>query len=174
MADMLVKLYNLPDPTPLMAELKAKGIEIRRAGLAEKQVVVDWVRSHFWEVWAAECEASIEQRPVTCFVAVQKQKDLEPSDDPYQQPPEELLGFACYDVAARGFFGPTGVHPECRGQGIGKALLLATLHAMHQERYGYAIIYWVGPTEFYAKSVGATVIEGSEPGIAHGFLMGKE
>ncbi len=174
MPDMLVKLYNLPDPAPLMAELESKGIEIRRAELAEKKIVVDWVREHFWGVWAAECEASMEQRPVTCFIAVQKTPPTEPPESPYQQPPEELLGFACYDVARRGFFGPTGVHPDCRGQGIGNALLLATLHAMAQERYGYAIIYWVGPAEFYAKAVGATIIEESEPGVARGFLVGKE
>ncbi len=174
MPDMLVKLYNLPDPAPLLAELQAKGIEIRRAELAEKKTVVEWVQAHFWGVWAAETEAAMEQRPVTCLIAVQKQKPAEPPEDPYQQPPEELVGFACYDVARRGFFGPTGVHPDCRGQGIGKALLLATLQAMYQERYGYAIIYWVGPTEFYEKVAGATVIEGSEPGVARGFLVGKE
>ncbi len=174
MPDMLVKLYDLPDPAPLMADLKSKGIEIRRAELAEKRTVVDWVRAHFWEVWAAETQAAMEQRPITCFIAVQKQEAAEPPEDPYHQPPEEMVGFACYDVARRGFFGPTGVHPDCRGQGIGKALLLATLQAMYQERYGYAIIYWVGPAEFYEKAVGATIIPGSEPGVARGFLVGKE
>ena len=36
---------------------------------------------------------------------------------------------------------------------------------MKAEGYGYAIIGWVGPAEFYAKVSGATVIEDSEPGI---------
>ena len=67
-------------------------------------------------------------------------------------------------------FGPVGVREDYRGRGIGKALLLASLHAMAGEKYAYAIIGWVGPIQFYAETVGATVIEGSEPGIFQGIL----
>ena len=52
-----------------------------------------------------------------------------------------------------------------RGRGIGKALVLAALHAMRAEGYAYAIIGWASSVDFYRKAVGATVIEGSEPGI---------
>ncbi len=38
--------------------------------------------------------------------------------------------------------------------------------------YAYAVIGWAGPTEFYEKTVGATIIEGSEPGIFRGPLKG--
>jgi hypothetical protein len=41
---------------------------------------------------------------------------------------------------------------------------------MRQAGYGYAIIGGVGPADFYVKTVGATPIEGSEPGIYRGLL----
>lgn len=38
------------------------------------------------------------------------------------------------------------------------------------EVYGYAIIGWVGPAEFYAKAVGAVEIPDSTPGVYRGML----
>ena len=158
--------------TPLLAQLKAEGIEVRQAAPSEKRIVVNWVRAHFSETWAAECEAGIEQRPVCCYIAVEHSRTHPTSDNPYSLPPEKLVGFACFDVTTRGMFGPTGVQEDYRGRNIGKALLLASLHAMAARRYAYAVIGWAGPTEFYAKTVGATIIEGSEPGIYRGPLIG--
>ena len=77
----------------------------------------------------------------------------------------EMLGFACYDATVKGFFGPTGVAKEERGQGIGKALLLACLNAMKEEGYGYGIIGGAGPVHFYEKCCGAQVIENEQPNI---------
>lgn len=165
MADLLVKLYNLPPLEPLLGQLGQEGIRIYRAIPSHKRLVVEWVQRYFPGTWPLEAEAAFEQRPVTCFVAVQKMPEAIPSEGPYDQPPELLVGFAVYDVTARGMFGPTGVREDYRGRGIGKALLLACLHAMRQERYAYAIIGWAGPVDFYVKAVGAVVIEGSEPGI---------
>lgn len=74
----------------------------------------------------------------------------------------EMIGFACYDSSAKGFFGPIGVLEERRGEKIGQRLLLRTLHAMRE--YGYAIIGWVSEAEdFYRNSVGAEFIKGGEP-----------
>ena len=170
MADMLVKLYDLPEVAPLVARLKAQNVDVRPAWPHEKRTVVDWVRAHFNDAWAAECEAAIEQRPVHCFIAVEMSPTPVSDGNPYHLPPEKLVGFACFDATMRGMFGPTGVQPDYRGRDIGKALLLASLHAMASERFAYAIIGWAGPTEFYAKAAGATIIEGSEPGIYRGPL----
>ena len=52
-----------------------------------------------------------------------------------------------------------------QGRGIGKALLLASLLAMRESGYVYGIIGGAGPIEFYQKTVGATIIVDSEPGI---------
>ncbi len=76
-----------------------------------------------------------------------------------------LLGFTCYDVTCRGFFGPTGVAPEARGKGIGKALLLAALHRLHADGFAYGVIGQAGPVEFYKQTCGAVEIPGSEHGV---------
>jgi hypothetical protein len=53
---------------------------------------------------------------------------------------------------------------------LGRALLLAALHAQRAQGYAYSIIGGVGPAEFYAKAVGAVLIEGSDPGVYAGIL----
>jgi GNAT superfamily N-acetyltransferase len=148
---MLAKLYTLPPLTPLLDQLAADGISVRRAIVPETTVVVEWVRRVFERsAWADECAVSFARQPVSCWVAV---ADGQP------------VGFACYDATYRNFFGPTGVDPHFRGRRIGQALLLAALHDMAAQGYAYAIIGAVGPAEFYSKTVGAVMIEDSTPGI---------
>ena len=100
-------------------------------------------------------ETAFAQVPVTCFIAVHV---------------DAMLGFACYDVTCRNFFGPEGVSKDERGRGIGRALLLAALHAQRAQGYAYSIIGGVGPAEFYAKTAGAVPIADSTPGIYAGIL----
>jgi GNAT superfamily N-acetyltransferase len=155
MTDMLVKLYQLPPLEPVITNQAEQGIVIRRALAPEKHLILNWVRTHFNEAWVSECDVAINQSPPTCFIAVEG---------------EQLLGFGCYNATAKGFFGPTGVSEAARGRGVGKALLLVCLHALRMEGYGYGIIGGVGPIDFYAKVVGATVIEDSTPSIYAGLL----
>jgi hypothetical protein len=157
MHDMLARVYDLPDPASRIAALHDVGVEVRRALAPERHLVVSWVRQHFGEGWASECEVSFGRLPISCFRA---------------QRGQEVLGFACYDATAKAFFGPTGVLERERRQGIGTALLLVTLHAMAAEGYAYAIIGGVGPAAFYAKAVGAVPIAGSTPGIYANLLRG--
>jgi len=161
MPDMLVKLYELPELGPVMEDMKSKGIVIRRGLGPEKNAVARWAKEHFSEYWKSECEVAFSRQPVSCFIAAQEIADTGKS---------KLLGFACYDSTLKGFFGPTGVSEETRGQGVGKALLMAALHAMKDEGYGYAVIGGAGPVEFYAKQVGATLIPDSVPGVYRGLL----
>ncbi|HEX6290725.1 MAG TPA: GNAT family N-acetyltransferase [Herpetosiphonaceae bacterium] len=158
MPDMLVKLYTLPEVEPLIAAQRAAGVDIRRALAPEKHVVVDWVRQHWSLPWASECEVTFANQPVSCFVAVEA---------------ERLVGFSCYDATCKNFFGPIGVDPAVRGRDIGRVLLLACLHAMAAQGFGYAIIGGVGPAEFYARTVGAVLIEDSTPGVYRGMLRAK-
>lgn len=155
MSDMLVKLYTLPPLEPFLAQQTGAGIDIRRAIAAEKNVVVNWVRHSFYPEWVGECEVAFSRQPVACYIAVEG---------------DQLIGFACHDATYRNFFGPTGVKETHRRRGIGRALLLACLHAMAAQGYGYAIIGGVGPAEFYTKMVGAIEIEDSAPGIYRGML----
>ena len=147
MHDMLVRLHALPSLDEAVAACAARSVMIRRALSPEKQAIIEWVRAHFASS-AAEVETAFARVPVTCFIAVR--------DD-------AMLGFACYDVTSRNFFGPEGVVADERGRGVGRALLLAALHAQRAQGYAYAIIGGVGPTEFYAKAVGAIAIPGSTP-----------
>jgi ribosomal protein S18 acetylase RimI-like enzyme len=172
MTDMLVKLYALPEVTSLISILNQKGLEIRRPHASEKHVLSAWVHQHFTDSsWATGCEVALENRPVSCYIAVEKSQVHVLSKNPYDLPDEVLVGFACYDVASKGMFGPLGVHEDYRKQGIGSALLLACLHAMKEEGYAYAVIGWVASEDFYAHAVGATVIPDSEPGIFRGKLI---
>ncbi|MCB9453426.1 MAG: GNAT family N-acetyltransferase [Anaerolineaceae bacterium] len=155
MPDMLVKLYALPDLAPEIERQRETEITIRRPIPPEKHIVVEWVRREFGNFWASETEVTFAHHPVTSFIAVENGK---------------MIGFACYDATCKAFFGPTGVSEAARGRGTGKALFLACLHGMWADGYAYAIIGAAGPVDFYAKTVGATVIEGSTPGIYGGML----
>jgi N-acetylglutamate synthase-like GNAT family acetyltransferase len=152
--DMLVKLYDLP---PLDENfLKTKNI--RRAMAYDKSRILQWIQATFSEGWVNETETAFSRQPISCFIA---------------SAGGNVTGFACYDVTAKGVFGPMGVLPEIRGGGLGRGLLLAALHDMRSQGYQYAIIGWVGPAEFYTKVVGATLIPGSEPqqGMFRGHLQ---
>src|SRR5690554_2264563 len=111
MPDMLVKLYDLPDAAPILAGVQAQGITIRSALPPEKHVVVRWVQELFNEGWASEVDAAICNKPSTCLIAVDAQR-------------ERVVGFGCYEATYKNYFGPTGVDPDYRGRAIGKALLL--------------------------------------------------
>jgi GNAT superfamily N-acetyltransferase len=153
--DMLVKLYALPRSGDVFERLGKAGITTRRALAPEKHTVMDWVRTQFSEHWASEVDVAFSRQPVSCFIALRQ---------------KTILGFACHDATCPNFFGPTGVDPNERKSGIGKALLFNCLEAMKQHGYGYAIIGGVGPADFYARTVGAVPIEGSEPGVYRGLL----
>lgn len=152
MADMLVRLYALSPLEPALAALAPHGVHVRRALVTEQPHVLAWLQQHF-AAWAPEVDATFARLPVACFVALRG---------------PDLLGFACYDGICRNFFGPTAVLDAERGRGIGRALLLAALHAQRAQGYAYSIIGGVGPAAFYAKTVGAVPIEGSTPGIYAG------
>lgn len=170
MADMLVKLYALPELAPILSKQKLKGVEIRQAHPDEKYKISNWVRQYINPDWAIGCEVALEQRPLTCYIAFEKDSAHVPTNNQYDLPSEITLGFAVYDVVAKGVFGPIGVREDRQDAEIGTALLLTCLHAMAADRYAYAVIGWAGPVEWYARTVGATIIEGSEPGVFRGSL----
>src|SRR5437763_16887817 len=98
--DLLVKLYQLPDSTPVLKRLEKRAVSIRRPLAPEKSIDVKWVRDTFSAAWADECEVTFSHSPISSFIAVDS---------------GTLLGFACYDATCKNFFGPTGVDPDFRG-----------------------------------------------------------
>ena len=155
MTDMLVRLYDLPDDNAFLAEQARIGVTIRKPDGPEMRQVVNWAGDHFAPSWASETQRACANHPVSCFIAVRERK---------------LLGFACYDATALGFFGPLGVDTACRGRGTGQALLFACLLDMKAVGYAYAVIGQVGPLDFYVRTVGAFEIPGSEPGLSGHWL----
>lgn len=156
MQDMLVRLYDLPEG----AESAAVGdgeVVIRRAMAPDMLRVVEFVRNLSGVSAAGECTMCFRSHPITCYIATRG---------------NQILGYACYNATAPDFFGPTAVDARERGKGIGRALLLRSLASLREMGYGYAIIGGVGPSEFYEKTVGATLIPGSTPGIYKDFLGG--
>ena len=151
MPDLLVKLYNMPK-IDLEESMSKEGVSIKRAMALDLSKVIEFVKNNFGDVstdWANECERAIFNSPPSCYVAVKG---------------NDIIGFACYDASALGFFGPTGVVASEQGKGIGKALLGKCLESMKEKGYAYAIIgYVTDAVSFYEKAVGATVIEGSVP-----------
>ena len=152
MADMLVKLYNVPNSYLLEEQLLKDGIRIKKALAPDRNKVIEFAKTYVKEDYSGEIIAAFSNNPVTCYVAT---KD------------KQIIGFACYEATAKNFFGPTAVLESHRKKGIGKALLLKSLKSMEEMGYAYAIIGWPSATavSFYEKCVGAVLIEEKSSGV---------
>ena len=143
--DMIVSLYNMPDVKIL------KDIKISKAFVSDMDEIMKFIDNELpnEQGWKKEIQYSLMQSPIKVVIATKN---------------NELLGFACYDASAKGFFGPIGVKQSERKKGVGKALLVNTLNYMKSDGYAYAIIGWVGLADkFYEKSVGAKRLPDSTP-----------
>lgn len=150
MPDLLVNLLKLPPLEPLVLEMEAGGVIIRRAQPFEITPVRSFIEENFSIGWADEVSVGFAHKPVSVYIATTDQT---------------IAGFAAYECTRKAFFGPTGVSEDARGRGIGKALLLASLWGLRKLGYVYGIIGGAGPVEFYQQAVGAIVIPESDPGI---------
>jgi hypothetical protein len=155
--DLLVNLYS----RRLAASAKpVEAVEatIRVALPPELHFIQGFVRENFSEYWVSEVTVAMSHQPPGCLIAIVEGK---------------LVGFACYDATARGFFGPLGVAEDQRGKKIGLALLVRTLEAMKARGYAYAIIGAAGSHDFYAQAVGAMPIESDREDIYQDLLRAK-
>jgi predicted N-acetyltransferase YhbS len=152
--DCLVNLYS-QRMSALAARIENVEAVIRVALPPELHFVQSWVRENFSEYWVSEATVAMAHQPPGCLIAIVD---------------GQLVGFACYDATARGFFGPTGVAESQRGKNIGLALFYHTLAAMKAQGYAYAIIGSAGPVDFYVKAVGAMPIEAGKEDIYQGLL----
>ncbi|MCH3917935.1 MAG: GNAT family N-acetyltransferase [Spirochaetia bacterium] len=157
--DMLVRLYDLPDITPSLAEMEKQGICISRAMAPDMYTILPWIEQHSTVSAKGEATVCFSRAPISLFLATRG---------------KDILGYACYNATALDFFGPTKVLESEQHKGIGKALLLSCLKALGDEGYAYAIIGSVGPVKFYEKCVAAVSIEGSTPGIYRDFIRGRK
>src|SRR5689334_94352 len=153
MPDLPVNLLKLP---PLES---SEGFIVRRTQPIEFSQVPTFVAENFAAGWADEMSVGSARQPISVFIATIDRA---------------LAGFAAYECTRRGFFGATGVLQSAQGKGIGRALLLASLWALREMGYVYAIIGAAGPVRFYQKTVGAIIIPDSEPGIYTDLLKTKQ
>ena len=140
MADLIVNLYEKDYLNDTNVKLKNSDIKIKRILSPNADSLINFVQTHFSTGWTSEVKAGIFKPNPTCFVATHE---------------GQIIGFACYDATAKGYFGPTGVNPEYRGNNVGQVLLLTTLAAMKDAGYGYAVIGGVSEKVqgFYARYV---------------------
>src|SRR5262245_33804162 len=150
MPDMLVNLLKLPPLDPILQSMREAGVVIRRARPYEICIVRKFVETEWRTTWADEISVGYANKPVTVQIAIREGL---------------VVGFSAYECTRRGFFGPMGVLESERGNGIGKALLIAGLHGLAEMGYAYGIIGGVGPAEFYTQCAGATLIPDSTPGV---------
>ncbi len=89
---MLVKLYDLPPDKPDLTSQLPEKVSVTRATQAHRQPLVAWVAAHFSDGWAVEADAAFNTSPPTAYVAFRNAR---------------IIGFACYEVSAKNYFGPT-------------------------------------------------------------------
>lgn len=150
MPDMLVNLLKLPPLQPLLDEIGATGVNIRRAQPFEITPVRKFIEQNFSVGWADEVSVGFAHKPVTVYIATRE---------------ATVIGFAGYECTRKAFFGPTGVAAGERGRGVGQGLLVAALWGLRELGYVYGIIGHAGPINFYQDAVGAVVLPDSDPGI---------
>lgn len=158
MPDMLVKLLDLPPLAPAVERAEAAGVRIRRAQAFEITPVRSFIEETWGQGWSDEVSVGFANKPVSVYIATCEGC---------------VVGFGAYECTRRAYFGPTGVAESYRKKGIGAALLLACLWGLREMGYVYGIIGGAGPTEFYARIAGATVIPDSSPGIYTDLLKKK-
>jgi mycothiol synthase len=116
--------------------------ELRRANAADWPDLEAFVRDRFGEVWRHEADLVLHHDRPTVFVARRRGR---------------IVGFACHGVYRVEWFGPIGTDPDVRGSGTGEALLRLCLDDLAAAGIATAQIGWVGPVDFYSRTVGATV-----------------
>lgn len=112
----------------------------------EKELLL-WVEEHFGGSWSK-----------TLLNAFQSSEEFIPIIKAEEK--GGLIGFAAFDVYKnkKGIYGPMGVLPTTRNNGVGKGLLYHALQSMKEKGYMYAVLKEAGPIEFYEKKCNAKLI----------------
>ena len=131
---------------PLSAPLtltEVAGYSLRRCDMNDRGPLLDWVARAFAPVWAHEVARALDgpRRAVHAAWPLA-------GGDP--------VAFAAADGNNQGlgWFGPAGTDPAHRGKRLGEALLVRCLEDVRGLPEG-GVIAWIGPKEFYRKTVGA-------------------
>ncbi len=120
------------------------GYTLCRVDATTRALALDWIGRRFAPVWALEAGRALDGPRRALHVAF--------LDGDYAAP----VAFAAADGNNQGlgWFGPAGTDGAHRGKRLGEALLLRCLHDVRGLPEA-GVIAWIGPKEFYRKTVGA-------------------
>lgn len=124
------------------AELRANGLAFRRLALADRKAFDEYLSARWSPTWRYEGLQALHADPPSGHVAVRFGR---------------IVGFAVYDVARPGWFGPIGTDEEQRGLGIGTVLLHRCLRDWQCSGRKSGEIAWIGPLHFYSSAANARV-----------------
>ncbi|MCF6175721.1 MAG: GNAT family N-acetyltransferase [Victivallaceae bacterium] len=99
----------------------------------------NFITEHFSASWAMEIEFGLKNIPQAhCSVLKNATSDI--------------IGFAAVHAVNRNWFGPMGILPELRGQGLGKLILLHAMREASTTGINSLILSWVNDkADFYRK-----------------------
>ncbi|MBK8915439.1 MAG: GNAT family N-acetyltransferase [Phycisphaerales bacterium] len=142
--NLVAELNGLPETGEEEARLTRDGIEIRRAVRSDEALLDTFFAAQFGAEWRFECELAMRNAVPALHLALRD---------------GQVIAFSAHSSQNRewGFFGPMGTAPEARGSGCGRVLLIRCLADLAHDGHATAVIPWVGPIGFYARSVKARV-----------------
>jgi ribosomal protein S18 acetylase RimI-like enzyme len=119
---------------------RAGDLELRRATGADRDGLDAFIAARFDPAWRREAARALDRSPATVFVVTAA---------------DRIAGFACHGVYRVDWFGPIGVDPRYRHARVGQALLAGCLDDLAAAGLAAAQISWIGPADFYRRTVGA-------------------
>lgn len=130
------------DTREVEATLAPKGYAFRRMEESDRSALDRYLSTHWSSGWHYEGLSALSASPATGHIAL---KD------------GEIVGFAVYDIARPGWFGPIGTNQELHGQGIGTVLLHRCYHDWQLQGRKVGEVAWIGPMYFYSIASDARV-----------------
>jgi len=139
-ADLSLQSFNTESEEE---KLSSEGIIFRRAEIADKEKIINWLANKF-PAWIGETSEAFNNKPITLFIC---ERD------------RNLIAFSAHEGNNKGtgWFGPMGTATELRGKGIGSILLKKCLKDLKEMGFAKAVIPWVGPIPFYMHNINSRV-----------------
>lgn len=143
-ANLRVALDQDWDAAQHEQSLRAAGVELRRAAAEDVAALDAFFETEFGADWSIEVRQALANDPPAVHLAWAA---------------GEIIAFSAHSSQNRewGLFGPMGTRPAARGRGVGGVLLQRCLRDLRDAGHATAVIPWVGPIAFYARTVGAQV-----------------
>jgi mycothiol synthase len=126
-----------------ISQLAAHGYAIKRAQPSDRDAVLAFLRANF-PAWEDEVLHCFGNSPISLHICLDK---------------SAVIGFSAYQGNNKTlpWFGPMGVVPTQRSQGIGAVVCTLCLRDLALQGHKEAIIPWVGPVRFYSKVCNARI-----------------